>query len=120
MMSTVVWVDIPVADLGRAEKWYGAVLGESPHRQEFPGFRFSVLPHGDEGVGGCIVEQTDHPGCQNGPTIYLNANGRLEEATAAAVANGGVVLQPPHSIAPHGHRAVVLDSEGNKVALHSR
>jgi len=32
---------------------------------------------------------------------------------------GGEVLQAPHSIGPHGHRAIVRDSDGNRIVLHS-
>ena len=38
---------------------------------------------------------------------------------AAVGPNGGKVLQPKHPIGPYGSRAVVLDSEGNRIALHS-
>jgi predicted enzyme related to lactoylglutathione lyase len=32
---------------------------------------------------------------------------------------GGKVLQPKHPIGPHGYRALILDSEGNRIALPS-
>jgi predicted enzyme related to lactoylglutathione lyase len=51
--------------------------------------------------------------------IYLNANGRLDDAIAAVAAHGGKILKPKHAIGPYGLRAVILDSEGNRVALHS-
>jgi predicted enzyme related to lactoylglutathione lyase len=51
--------------------------------------------------------------------IYLNANGRLDEAIGAVASNGGKILKPKHPIGPFGFRAVVIDSEGNRVALHS-
>ena len=62
-----------------------------------------------------------HPGGEStgGPLLYLNANGRLDQAVAAAAANGGKVVEPKHQIGPHGYRAIVLDSEGNRIALHS-
>jgi predicted enzyme related to lactoylglutathione lyase len=49
----------------------------------------------------------------------LNAEARLVEAIAAVEPFGGKVLKPKHPIGPYGFRAVVLDSEGNRVALHS-
>jgi predicted enzyme related to lactoylglutathione lyase len=61
----------------------------------------------------------DHAPSTQGPLIYLNCAGRLEAAETAVVPNGGKVLEPGHQIGPYGHRAVVLDSEGNRVALHS-
>ena len=36
----------------------------------------------------------------------------LEAAIEAVVPNGGKVIQLKHSIGPHGHRAILLDSEG--------
>jgi predicted enzyme related to lactoylglutathione lyase len=51
--------------------------------------------------------------------IYLNANGRLDEAVAAVPANAGSVIEAKHAIGPFGFRAIVIDSEGNRVALHS-
>jgi predicted enzyme related to lactoylglutathione lyase len=51
--------------------------------------------------------------------IYLNCNGRLDAAVAAAAANGGKLLQPKQPIGSFGFRAIILDSEGNRVALHS-
>jgi hypothetical protein len=52
--------------------------------------------------------------------IYLNCDGRLDAAIAAVEANGGKVLKPKHPIGPYGFRAVILDSEGNRLALHSK
>jgi predicted enzyme related to lactoylglutathione lyase len=43
----------------------------------------------------------------------------LDQAIAAVEANGGKVLQPKHPIGPYVHRAIILDSEGNRMALHS-
>jgi len=43
----------------------------------------------------------------------------LEEAVALVEANGGKIVQPVHPIGPYGFRAIVLDSEGNRIALHS-
>jgi predicted enzyme related to lactoylglutathione lyase len=33
--------------------------------------------------------------------------------------NRGKVLEPRHSISPFGFRAIVMDSEGNRIALHA-
>jgi len=118
MANQVVWVDIPVKDLDRAIKFYSAVIGGTVHKEEIPGAPIGVLSHGEGDVGGCLVP---HPGGEStgGPLLYLNANGRLDQAVAAAAANGGKVVEPKHQIGPHGYRAIVLDSEGNRIALHS-
>lgn len=115
--NRVVWVDIPVVDLPRASAFYAAVMAVEVHQQDFGGNKFAVLDHQD-GNGGCLVIS---PGdvSRGGPLIYLNVDNRLGDAVAKVVPHGGSVLEPPHSIGPHGFRAVIIDSEGNRVALHS-
>jgi len=43
----------------------------------------------------------------------------LDDAIAAVVPNGGKIIESKHPIGPFGFRAIVIDSEGNRVALHS-
>ena len=118
--NQVVWVDIPVADLDRAVRFYSAVLGNPVQKQEYPGMTIGLLPGGDSDVSGCLFTKADDGPCDRGVLVYFNAQGRLDEAIAAVESNGGKVILPKHQIGPHGFRAVVLDSEGNRVALHSR
>ena len=49
----------------------------------------------------------------------MNVDGRIRDAVAQVERHGGVVMQAVHTIGPHGCRAIVLDSEGNRIALHS-
>ena len=44
---------------------------------------------------------------------------RLHEAVRCAQSHGGTVVQAVHQIGEHGWRAIVIDSEGNRIALHS-
>ena len=120
MSHRFVWLDIPVADLDRAIAFYRAVLGCDVKRESAGGVAFAVLDHAGNGVGGCLVPASgDAQPSLGGPLVYLNVEGRIADAERAVAANGGRVLQATHSIAPHGHRAIVVDSEGNRVALHS-
>ena len=119
MSNQIVWVDIPVNDLDRAIKFYTAVLGEEVVKQTYSGFTLGLLPHAGTHVSGCLVNSQDNRPSQQGPMIYLNVNGRMDTAIAAAGANGGELLQGKHQIGEHGYRALVLDSEGNKIALHA-
>ena len=117
----VVWFDIPVRDLDRAVRFYSAVLGVLLRKEQAGrGVAMAVLPHSDASVGGCLVQTMDAKPSDGGPLLYLNADGRLDAAVAAAGIAGGTVIQPKHSIGPDGYRAIVLDTEGNRIALHSR
>lgn len=119
MANQIVWVDIPVKDLDRAIRFYSVVLGGTVKKEEFPGMAIGILPHEDGEVGGCLYKKEGEEPSNQGPLLYLNANGRLDQAVAAVQSNGGKVLVPKHSIGPYGSRAIVLDGEGNRVALHS-
>jgi predicted enzyme related to lactoylglutathione lyase len=119
MANQIVWCDIPVLDLERAIRFYSAVLGSEVKKEQLPGMTIGILPHNEGEVGACLIDSTDDKPFDQGLMIYLNANGRLDEAITAVVSHGGRVLKPKHAIGPYGSRAVILDSEGNRLALHS-
>ena len=120
MSNRVVWVDIPVTNLERAMDFYAKVLGSPVSKVGSPEFMFGLLTHTDNDVGGCLVpSEKDNAPSKVGPLIYLNVEGRLAEAVQAVTASGGRVIDAVHPIGPHGFRAIVLDSEGNRVALHA-
>lgn len=118
--NQIVWVDIPVIDLDRAIAFYSQVLSAPITMETVPGFSFALLPHAGTNVSGCLVRTNDSKPSQNGPLVYMNVEGRLDDAVAAAERNGGKVSQSKHQIGEHGFRAVIIDSEGNRVALHSK
>src|SRR5206468_2389559 len=116
----VVWFDIPTRDLDRAVRFYSAVLGtQLKKEQSGPGVAIAMLPHAEGSVGGCLVQNLGTRPSETGPLLYLNAQGRLEEALDAVEKYGGKILAARHSISPFGFRAIVIDSEGNRIALHS-
>jgi predicted enzyme related to lactoylglutathione lyase len=122
--NTLCWTDIPVTNLDRAVKFYSAVLGSEVSKMSEAGFEYGLLPHEEQNASGCLCVDADSVGnrnqpSQNGPLIYLSVEGRLDDAVKAASANGGKVLQEKQQIGPHGFRAVIVDSEGNRLALHS-
>ncbi len=120
MINKLVWVDIPTVNLDRAIRFYSAVLGGQVEKQEYPGTVIGTLPGKEGEASGCLyVSETVKPSL-DGPLVYLNVHGRLDEAMEAVEPSGGKVLEPKHSIAPFGFRGVVIDSEGNRIALHSR
>jgi len=120
MSHRFVWVDIPVHDLDRAIAFYAAVLKSAVTREGGPGFAFGLLAHAGSDVAGCLypADKANAPS-PRGPLVYLNVDGRIVDAERAAVAHGGRVIESTQAIGPHGYRAIVVDSEGNRIALHS-
>lgn len=116
--NRAVWFDIPVVDLERSIAFYGAVLGIPISTESYEGYSFAVLDH-EKGNGGCLVPMPDAIQREGGILLYLNVHGRIQEAVAQVREKGGEVLEEIHPIGPHGFRALVRDSEGNRLALHS-
>ena len=116
--NRAVWFDIPVVDLDRANTFYAAVLGVRVDKNEFDGISFSVLEH-DQGNGGCLVPNPGEVTSDKGILLYLNVDGRIRDSVTLVGKHGGKVVDDVHAIGPHGFRAIVHDSEGNRIALHS-
>ncbi len=120
MANQVVWFDMPVDNLDRAIRFYSAVLGCQVQKQTYGEMSFATLPHVDGEASGCLTTKKETgPKSANGVLLYFNCEGRLDQAIAAVEPNSGKVQEPKHQIGPYGFRAVILDSEGNRIALHS-
>ncbi|MCH9756932.1 MAG: VOC family protein [Gammaproteobacteria bacterium] len=120
MKHTMSWVDIPVSDLDRAITFYSALLDEPVQKKDAHGFEFGLLPHEDDNVSGCLCVMEDRKPSQDGLLVYLNVEGRLGKAVEIARQAGSKILTEPEQVGPYGHRAVIVDSEGNAVALYSK
>ncbi|CEG56139.1 VOC family protein [Legionella fallonii] len=118
--NTFCWIDIPVVELDRAIRFYSAVLSKPVEKMTEHGFEFGLLPHTQDNVSGCLCVMENRKPSQNGPLVYLNVEGRLEQAMDEAKKQGCKILSPKEQMGPYGHRAIILDSEGNALALYSK
>jgi|TARA_B110000305_G_scaffold223785_1_gene268641 predicted enzyme related to lactoylglutathione lyase len=116
MAHKINWFDIPVTDMERAVGFYTNVLDLSI-AEEFPGV--SVFSHEGDEVAGCLFTSEDAKPSTNGILVYFNVDGRLQEAVDMVEDFGGIIEQGPHEIGTFGQRALIIDSEGNRIALHS-
>lgn len=121
--NAISWFEIPATDLGRAQKFYEAIFGVSMIVMDFPNIKMRMFPLDDMmGVGGAIVDSGGFhkPSATEGPLIYLNGNPDLQLVLDKIPAAGGQVLVPKTEITPeYGFMAVFLDTEGNRIGLHS-
>jgi len=55
-----------------------------------------------------------------GLRVYLNANPDVQRILDKAQAAGGQIMVPKTEISPeYGHMAIFIDTEGNRIGLHS-
>ena len=121
MANPIVWIDIPVKNVDRAMRFYAAVLDVPLKKEEFPTLSVGLVPHEDGEVGVCLFPfpAEENQPSEQGALVYLNCNGRLAEALEEVERMGGMVVKGRHSIGGFGWRAIVVDPEGNRIALHS-
>ena len=124
MNNAISWFEIPATNLERAQKFYETIFGITLIPMDLPNIKMRMFPIDDmiNGVGGAIVESGGFhkPSATDGPLIYLNANPDVQEVLDKTVAAGGNILVPKTEISPdYGYMAVLLDTEGNRIALHS-
>lgn len=121
MNNAMTWFEIPVLDFARAKKFYEQLFNYSMSVIiDEKKFKMGLLP--TEG-GGAIVWNTDfyQPSSTAGMLIYLDANPDLAILLERIVHAGGKTLIEKRLVSPQfGCMAVFIDSEGNRMALHSK
>ncbi len=121
MANVLNWFEIPVTDMARAVKFYCEVMGyESMSQINMGGYDNALFPMEGEGVGGSLCKGEEFKPTTDGAIIYLNGNPDLAIPLSKVEAAGGKVILPKQLITEEiGYMAIFIDSEGNKVALHS-
>jgi uncharacterized protein len=117
--NAISWFELPVNDLERAVAFYTAILGTTLSEiTEADGRRFAMFP-AEEGVTGAVVQGDGYMPTTDGTLIFLNVGDELEPALNRVEAAGGRVLVRRMDMGEWGVAAFIVDSEGNKVALHA-
>ncbi len=120
MTNSLNWFEIPVLDFDRAKKFYETIYGAEIMEMPFPDGRYGMLPCDmQNGVGGGIAQYADFLPSQQGALVYLNGGDDLAVPLAKVEAAGGKIILPKTAIGANGFMAHVIDTEGNKIALHS-
>ena len=121
--NAVSWFEIPTADIDRAQKFYETIFEMEMVPLQFGGFKMRMFPLEDMmGVGGALVhtEGFYNSSQTDGTLIYLNANPDVQIVLDRVEAAGGKIAVPKSEISPEqGHMPVFIDTEGNRLALHS-
>ncbi|MBC7848179.1 MAG: VOC family protein [Chitinophagaceae bacterium] len=121
----ISWFEIPTTDIERATKFYETIFDIKMNPLDVAQFKMRMFPLEDmaTGIGGALMQVSDgfyKPSATDGPLVYLNANPDVQLILDKIEEAGGSILVPKTLISPeYGYMAVFLDSEGNRVALHS-
>ncbi len=83
------------------------------------GMDVAVFPYDDGSVSGNLVNAPHLSPSENGVVIYFNVNGIMDAAIKRATAKGAKIVQEKIHIGNPGYIALIIDSEGNKIGLHS-
>ena len=124
MQNAISWFEIPTTDINRAQKFYETIFSISMMPMDLPSIKMRMFPLDDmmAQVGGALVDSGGFhkSSATDGPLIYLNANPDVQNVLDKVVAAGGSIMVPKTEISPdYGFMAVFMDTEGNRVALHS-
>jgi uncharacterized protein len=111
---------IPATDISRTINFYQAILEIKIEKMDMPEMQMGIFPYEGQMVTGVIIKAEGYKPSADGVTIYLNGGDNLQVILDKVEKNGGKILVPKTLHADEsGYFAIFLDSEGNKIGLHS-
>ena len=123
--NVIGWFEIPVTDMQRAISFYSTVFDDKLQHHVFGDEEMAWFPFNETGTGasGSLVKhETFYQPAANGILIYFSSpSGNLANELAKVESAGGKVLQEKKLITEDvGYMGLFLDTEGNRIAIHSR
>jgi predicted enzyme related to lactoylglutathione lyase len=117
--TVAVWFEIPADDYDRAIGFYESIFATSLNRMQHGDYPMAIFPYERPGISGCIVPRAGDSG-PKGPLLFLNVDGRLDDVLGRVYDAGGRIVVPRTDIGDGmGWFATILDSEGNRIGLHT-
>lgn len=118
--NPIMWFEIPVTDLSHAKDFYGHVFEIAFEEQSMGDMQMAFFPmiRDASGAAGTLVQGDGYTPSQSGVLIYFSTPD-IDSALSRGEARGGKILKPKTSIGEYGFIGLLLDSEGNRIGLHS-
>lgn len=119
--NAINWFEIPVIDMVRAKAFYESIFEIKMEEMEMPGMKYAMFPFDPTKAkiaGGLAKSEMHVPGI-TGAVVYLNANPDLQLVLNRIEKSGVIIIMPKTSIGENGFMAMFMDTEGNRMALHS-
>ena len=118
--NPVVYFEIPVTDMKRAEQFYTSVFNFRFEQENIDGYEMSLFPFEEKnsGITGALAKGDVYQPTKGGVIIYFKTES-IEESLNRVLMNGGKILYPKNSNEQYGFAVAEFeDSEGNRIALH--
>jgi uncharacterized protein len=118
--NPIGWFEIYVQDMARARAFYDLVFATRLERLEGPDIEMWAFPMEPDRAGatGALVKMEGFPSGGNSTIVYFTCSDCAVEAKRASE-SGGKIFKEKFSIGQYGFIALVLDTEGNMIGLHS-
>lgn len=122
--NMVGWFEIPVSDMNRAAAFYQKVFDVEIQIVDLQGMEMGWFPWDEKlpGTPGSLVKHQEfYKPSTDGILIYFSSQaGDLNVELARVEPAGGSILMAKTLIKEDiGYMAVLIDTEGNRIALHS-
>ena len=121
LKSAINWFEIPATDFDRAVKFYSQIYNFEMPTRDMGHIKMGFFQHEQgSGIGGSVVSGDGYIPSIDGAKIYLNGGADLSQVLKRVEAAGGKVVMSKTEIAPDiGYFAIIDDTEGNRIYLHS-
>jgi predicted enzyme related to lactoylglutathione lyase len=116
----VSWFEIPAIDFKEAVEFYQYIFGITMEQNITTANAMAFFPT-ITGIGGAVVTGSGYKPSDSGSLIYLNAGNDLSLVLDKVEPAGGRIIMTKTLISEEsGYFAIFIDSQGNKLALHSK
>ena len=115
------WVEIPVKDFERVKKFYETVFELEISMVPIPRGKYGIFPLDVKalGAGGALVEGDGYEPSEKATIVYIDRFEDLTVPLSRVEKAGGKILLQKSDNAGFGFIAQFIDTEGNRIGLHS-
>ena len=120
-LNPVGWFEIPVSDMDRAKGFYQHVFAFDLKEHLMGDLLMAWFPMNERGIGatGSLVKGEGYKPSLEGVLVYFTSPD-IEDMLSRVTQKGGKVIVQKTSIGEYGFIAMIQDTEGNRIGLHSR
>ena len=119
-MNPIQWVEISTTDIERAKAFYAKVFNLEFQYIEMPDSKMYMFGEADKvGSSGCLVQSSANKPSPDGTVVYFVCEDVGVEASRVEEA-GGQLTVPKTDIGEFGFFAQCIDTEGNRIGMHSQ